>query len=52
MNLNLEQQQELQNLEASTAIIATPEQAMELINLNNNLAQPYEVKAAYLIWAI
>jgi len=34
---------------ASTAIVATPEQAMALINMNNQLDQPYQVKGAYLI---
>ena len=38
-----------QNLEASTAIVATPEQALELLNLNSQLDQPYEVKGAFLI---
>ena len=41
MNLNLQG--------ASQAIIATPEQAMALINMNNQLEQPYEIKGAYLI---
>ena len=39
----------LQNLDASTAIITSPEEALALLNLNRQLDQPYEVKGAYLI---
>ena len=34
---------------ARTAIIATPEQAQALIDLNNQLENPYQVKGAFLI---
>ena len=37
------------NQQPSTAIIASPEQAMELLNLNSQLDKPYEIKGAYLI---
>ena len=37
------------NLQPTTAIVASPEQAMELFNLNSQLDQPYEIKGAYLI---
>ena len=37
------------NLEATHAIIATPEQAEALINLNSQLENPYEIKGAFLI---
>ena len=37
------------NLEATHAIIATPEQAQALINLNSQLENPYEIKGAFLI---
>jgi len=33
----------------TTAIVATQEEAMALINLNRQLEQPYEIKGAYLI---
>ena len=39
----------LMNMDATTAIIATPEQAIALLNLNANLQNPYEIKGAYLI---
>ena len=38
-----------QNLEASTAIVATPAQANALLAMNNKLETPYQVKGAYLI---
>ena len=38
-----------QNLEASTAIVASPAQANALLALNNKLENPYQVKGAYLI---
>ena len=50
-NLDL-QNLDLQNLDlqgATHAIVATPEQAMALINMNNQLDMPYEIKGAYLI---
>ena len=34
---------------ASTAIIATPEDAVALLEMNANLARPYQVKGAYMI---
>jgi hypothetical protein len=34
---------------AKTAIVTTPEKARALMNMNAQLAQPYEVKAAFLI---
>ena len=37
------------NQQPTTAIVASPEQAMELLNLNSQLDQPYEIKGAYLI---
>ena len=40
--MNLDQQ-------PTTAIIASPEQAIQLLNLNSQLDQPYEIKGAYLI---
>ena len=39
----------MQNLDASTAIVTTPEKAMALLNMNAQLDQPYEIKGAYLI---
>ena len=37
------------NLDATHAIIATPEQAQALIQLNSQLENPYEIKGAFLI---
>ena len=34
---------------AQTAIVGTPEQIQQLINLNSQLAQPYTIKGAYLL---
>ena len=39
----------MMNLDARTAIVTTPEKAMALLNLNQNLENPYEIKGAYLI---
>ena len=40
----------LMNLnQPTTAIVASPEEAMMLLNLNSQLDQPYEIKGAYLI---
>ncbi len=35
--------------QANTAIVTTPEKARALVNLNNQLAKPYEIKGAYII---
>ena len=48
-NLNFMGLQERPDQWARTAIIATPEQAQALIELNNQLENPYQVKGAYLI---
>ena len=41
---------DLMNLnQPTTAIVASPEEAMMLLNLNSQLDQPYEIKGAYLI---
>ena len=42
----------LMNLDETTAIVATPAEALTLLNMNNQLENPYEVKGAFLIWAI
>ena len=39
----------MQHSNARTAIVTTPEKAMALLNMNAELAQPYEIKGAYLI---
>ena len=41
--------QAMQNLNARTAIITTPEKAEALMNMNSQLDEPYQVKGAYLI---
>ena len=39
-----------QNLKGvNTAIVTTPEKATALLNMNSQLAQPYQVKGAFLI---
>ena len=48
--MNLKQKPQIQNLNgAKTAIVTTPEKARALINMNNQLAHPYQIKGAYLI---
>ena len=37
------------NSNAKTAIVTTPEKARALMDLNTQLAQPYQIKGAYLI---
>ena len=37
------------DMQPTTAIVASPEEAMMLLNLNSQLDQPYEIKGAYLI---
>ena len=49
--MNLEDT-DLMNLQGATqAIIATPEQAVALMQLNAELGNPYQVKGAYMIWS-
>ena len=36
--------------QARTAIVTTPAKAVELLQMNNQLESPYQVKGAYLIW--
>tara|TARA_B110001450_G_C17438512_1_gene406929 strand:+ start:480 stop:710 length:231 start_codon:yes stop_codon:yes gene_type:complete len=41
--------QAMQSSGAKTAIVTTPAKARALMNMNSQLAQPYDVKAAFLI---